>query len=213
LTWNHGLRSEVLSDQLYNIRTEIKWTHNMPIAHVSSDIKSKRNARGWGQNFVLEAELEDLQFWPGLRRSRPLSPGQCGLIASHESWDVSCDEENGYKPWRGLQTTVMVTFPLLPSFWWHVPLFQKELCLIIFVFCNPVLYSFHACDKKGRKKAECELVSLAKIWSITRSVLQHLDRDQVNTEYAYCTSLVILNQGQTLEAEAKILFLRQSLRT
>jgi len=132
------------------------------------------------------------------------------LLTSHE---MSCDQENGYKPWRGLQTTVMVTFPLLPSFWWHVPLFQKELCLIIFVFCNPVLYSFHACDKKGRKKAECELVSLAKMWSITRSVLQHLDRDQVNTEYAYCTSLVILNQGQTLEAEANILFLRQSSMT
>ena len=30
---------------------------------------------------------------------------------------------------------------------------------------------------------------LVKIWSITRSVLQHSDRDQVNTEYAYCPFL------------------------
>jgi len=32
---------------------------------------------------------------------------------------MSRDEENGDEPRRGHQTTVMVTYPLLPSFWWH----------------------------------------------------------------------------------------------
>jgi len=32
---------------------------------------------------------------------------------------MSRDEENGDEPRRGHQTTVMVIYPLLPSFWWH----------------------------------------------------------------------------------------------